>query len=89
MRDIEYRYGNDLNLESVIEFHSTLGERRPVDDRRSMTDMLRHAISWSQRIISYRHAHSATFPTSAIWRFAVRLSHQRRGIGVELHSEDP
>ena len=45
MRDIEYRYGNDLNLDQVIELYnaSTLGERRPVDDRRIMTDMLRHA----------------------------------------------
>jgi len=32
---IEYRYGNDLDLDQVRELYeaSTLGERRPVDDR--------------------------------------------------------
>jgi len=32
MRNIEYRYGNNLDLEDVIDLYrkSTLGERRPI-----------------------------------------------------------
>jgi hypothetical protein len=45
MNSIRYQYGNDLDLDQVIELYnaSTLGERRPVDDRQVMSDMLRHA----------------------------------------------
>ena len=36
MTDIEFKYGNDLDLDQVIDLYkeSTLGERRPIDDRR-------------------------------------------------------
>jgi len=42
---IQYLYGNDLDLDEVIELYraSTLGERRPVDDPGIMSDMLAHA----------------------------------------------
>jgi len=42
---IEYRVGNALDLDEVIDLYrtSTLGERRPVDDRERMGNMLRHA----------------------------------------------
>lgn len=42
---IDYRHGNDLDLDAVIELYraSSLGERRPVDDRAIMGQMLRHA----------------------------------------------
>jgi hypothetical protein len=45
MSMIEFRYGNDLDLDQVIELYhaSTLGERRPVNDRQAMADMIRHA----------------------------------------------
>gem|GEM_PF-6936500 len=45
MNSIRYQYGNDLDLDQVIELYnaSTLGERRPVDDRQVMSDMLRRA----------------------------------------------
>jgi hypothetical protein len=45
MNRIRYQYGNNLNLDQVIELYnaSTLGERRPVDDRQVMADMFRHA----------------------------------------------
>jgi hypothetical protein len=35
MSEIEYRKGNNLDLDRAIDLHnaSTLGERRPVDDR--------------------------------------------------------
>jgi hypothetical protein len=43
--EIIYRLGNDLDLDQVIKLYraSTLGERRPVDDRGRMAAMLRHA----------------------------------------------
>jgi len=42
---IIYRTGNQLDLEQVIELYraSTLGERRPVDDRKRMRAMLANA----------------------------------------------
>ena len=42
---IQFKYGNDLDLDQVIELYkaSTLGERRPVNDRQTMSDMLHHA----------------------------------------------
>ena len=38
MARIVFKYGNDLDLDQVIELYraSTLGERRPIDDRRIM-----------------------------------------------------
>ena len=42
---IEYRTGNNLDLDQVIDLYhaSTLGERRPVDDRERMRMMLENA----------------------------------------------
>ena len=40
-----YRLGNDLDLDKVIDLYaaSTLGERRPIDDRSRMAAMLKNA----------------------------------------------
>ena len=42
---IDFRLGNDLDLDAVIDLYraSTLGQRRPVDDRERMAAMLRNA----------------------------------------------
>ena len=42
---ITYRTGNDLDLDAVIELYvaSTLGQRRPVDDRQCMARMIAEA----------------------------------------------
>ena len=42
---ITYKTGNDLELDAVIELYraSTLGERRPVDERERMAAMLSNA----------------------------------------------
>jgi predicted N-acetyltransferase YhbS len=88
---IEYRTGNDLDLDQVIELYvaSTLGERRPVGDRARMAGMLREAnlvvTAWDEDVLvglarSMSDFHYATYLSD----LAVRLSHQRRGIGVEL-----
>jgi hypothetical protein len=43
--EIEYRCGNELDLDQVIELFeaSTLGQRRPVGNRKTMAEMLEHA----------------------------------------------
>lgn len=88
---IEYRKGNDLDLDAVIDVYvsSTLGERRPVDDRERMAGMVRESnlvvTAWEGALLvgiarSVSDFHYATYLSD----LAVRLSHQRQGIGVEL-----
>ena len=88
---ITYRTGGDLDLDAVIDLYvdSTLGERRPVDDRARMGAMLRNAtlvVSASDGDLlvgiarSVSDFHYATYLSD----LAVRLSYQRRGIGLEL-----
>jgi len=88
---IEYRTGNDLDLEAVIELYraSTLGERRPVDDRPRMEAMLRNAnlvvSAWDGPLLVgvARSLSDFSFATY-LSDLAVRVSHQRKGIGREL-----
>ena len=88
---IEYRIGNDLDLDVVIELYraSTLGERRPVDDRERMAQMLRQAnlvvSAWEENLLVgiARSVSDFAFATY-LSDLAVRASHQRRGIGREL-----
>lgn len=88
---IEYRVGNDLDLDQVIELYiaSTLGARRPVDDRERMGNMLANAnlvvTAWDGELL-VGIARSVTD-----WSFctylsdlAVRKAHQRQGIGKTL-----
>ena len=88
---IDYRVGNQLDLDQVIELYrsSTLGERRPVDDRERMGAMLAHAnlvvTAWDGDVLvgisrSVTDFSYATYLSD----LAVRLSHQRHGIGKEL-----
>jgi len=88
---IEYRTGNDLDLDEVIDVYvdSTLGERRPVDDRERMAGMLRHAnlviTAWDgDRIVGIARSVSDFLYATYLSDLAVRLSHQKRGIGIEL-----
>jgi hypothetical protein len=68
---ITYRLGNDLDLDQVIDLYrtSTLGERRPLENRGRMSAMLQNAnlviTAWDGDLL-------------------VGLSHQRCGIGKEL-----
>ena len=88
---ISYRSGNDLDLDAVIELYraSTLGERRPVDDRERMALMLRNAnlvvTGWdSELLVGIARSVSDFSYATYLSDLAVRLSHQRRGIGREL-----
>jgi predicted N-acetyltransferase YhbS len=91
MSEIEYHNGNDLNLDQVIELYnaSTLGERRPVDDRQIMSDMLRHAnlvvTAWEEKLLVGIARTLTDFSyVGYLADLAVRASHQRRGIGSDL-----
>jgi predicted N-acetyltransferase YhbS len=88
---IEYRVGNRLDLDQVIELYraSTLGERRPVDDRRRMAAMLAEAnlvvTAWERDLmVGIARSLSDFAYVTYLSDLAVRVSHQRLGIGKEL-----
>ena len=88
---IEYRVGNNLDLDQVIELYraSTLGERRPVDERERMRQMLAHAnlviTAWDGAMIVGISRSLTDFAyVTYLADLAVRESHQRQGIGKEL-----
>lgn len=88
---IEYRVGNVLDLDAVIEMYraSTLGERRPVDDRERMGKMLKNAnlvvTAWEgELLVGISRALSDFAYVTYVSDLAVRLSHQKMGIGKEL-----
>lgn len=88
---IDYRSGNALGLDEVIELYraSTLGERRPVDDRPRMASMLKNAnlvlSAWDgPLLVGIARALSDFSFATYLSDLAVRASHQRQGIGREL-----
>jgi GNAT superfamily N-acetyltransferase len=88
---IRYKTGNDLDLDALIELYraSTLGERRPVDDRERMAAMLRHAnlivTAWDDDLlVGVSRAMSDFSFVTYLSDLAVRVSHQKKGIGKEL-----
>lgn len=90
-RMIEYKVGNDLDLDEVIELYraSTLGERRPVGERDRMQKMLQHAnlviTAWDGSLMVGIARSLTDFAyCTYLSDLAVRLSHQRQGIGKEL-----
>jgi predicted N-acetyltransferase YhbS len=90
-RMIEYRTGNRLDIDQVIEMYvaSTLGERRPVGERERMAEMVRHAnlviTAWEGDLLVGISRSMTDFAYATyLSDLAVRLSHQRHGIGKEL-----
>jgi predicted N-acetyltransferase YhbS len=88
---IDYRVGGDLDLDAVVELYraSTLGERRPVDDRARMGSMLRNAnlvvTAWEgPLLVGIARSMSDFAFATYLSDLAVRASHQRKGIGREL-----
>lgn len=88
---ITYRLGNDLDLEAVLDLYraSTLGERRPVNDRERMRLMLANAnlvvTAWDgERLVGIARSVSDFSYATYLSDLAVRESHKRRGIGREL-----
>jgi predicted N-acetyltransferase YhbS len=91
MNSIRYQYGDDLDLDQVIELYnaSTLGDRRPVNDRQVMSDMLRHAnlvvTAWDDNLLIGIARTLTDFGyVGYLSDLAVRASHQRKGIGIQL-----
>jgi ribosomal protein S18 acetylase RimI-like enzyme len=88
---IEYRRGNQLNLERVIQLYrdSTLGERRPVDEPERMARMLEHAnlviTAWDgEELVGISRSLSDFAFCTYCSDLAVHVDYQRRGIGKEL-----
>jgi predicted N-acetyltransferase YhbS len=88
---IHYRTGNDLDVDQVIELYkaSTLGERRPIDDRQRFAGMLNNAnlviTAWDANLLVgiSRCVTDFNFFTY-LADLVVRDTHQRKGIGKEL-----
>jgi GNAT superfamily N-acetyltransferase len=88
---IRYQTGNQLDLDEVIDLYraSTLGERRPVEDRERMAAMLANAnlviTAWDDTIlVGIARSLTDFCYTTYLADLAVRQSHQRQGIGREL-----
>ncbi len=88
---MEYRYGNALNVDDVVELYRacTLGGRRPVDDREAMRAMLAHAnlvvSAWDgNQLVGLSRTLTDFAYVGYLSDLAVRESHQRQGIGLEL-----
>jgi len=91
MKNIKYRYGNDLDVESVIELYnaSGLGERRPVDDPKIFADMVRYGnltvTAWDgDLMVGIARTLTDFSYVGYLSDLAVRRSHQKFGIGVQL-----
>jgi len=88
---IDYRTGGKLDLEVVRELYraSTLAERRPVDDSERFAMMLAQAnliiTAWDgEQLVGISRALSDFSYATYLSDLAVRVSHQRQGIGREL-----
>jgi len=91
MSAIIYRLGNDLDLDLVIDLYreSTLGERRPIDDKDCMAAMIQNAnlvvTAWAEsRLVGIARSLSDFAYCTYLSDLAVRRTHQRQGIGREL-----
>jgi len=88
---ITYRTGNQLDLDQVIELYraSTLGERRPIDDRDRMQKMLENAnlvvTAWDEaRLVGISRSLSDFAFCTYLSDLAVHVDYQKQGIGKEL-----
>lgn len=88
---ITYRIGNNLDIDEIIGLYkaSTLGERRPIDDRNCMIQMLKKAdlviTAWDRKLLVGIARTLTDFCYAAyLSDLAVRTTHQKQGIGKEL-----
>lgn len=88
---IEFKLTPDLDIDTAHELYvaSTLGERRPIDDRERFAAMFRHAdltiTAWDGDLL----VGISRSVTDFVWMtylsdLAVRRSYQKQGIGKEL-----
>jgi len=88
---IDYRTGNDIDLDEMIELYvdSTLGERRPVEDRERMGRMLEEAnlviTAWEGGVlVGISRSITDWVYCNYLSDLAVRAAYQGQGIGREL-----
>jgi predicted N-acetyltransferase YhbS len=88
---ITYRTGNDIDLDQMIDLYvdSTLGERRPVEDRERMRRMLDQAdlviTAWDgDTMVGISRSVTDWVYCTYLSDLAVRSSHQSQGVGKEL-----
>jgi GNAT superfamily N-acetyltransferase len=88
---LTYRLGNDLDLDHVIDLYRacSLGERRPVEDRAAVQQMLTRAnlvvTAWDgELLVGIGRSLTDVAYVCYLADLAVRESHQRLGIGLEL-----
>lgn len=88
---ITYRTGNDIDLDEMIEVYidSTLGERRPVDDRDRMRTMLEGAnlviTAWDgENMVGISRSVTDWVFCTYLSDLAVRAAYQGQGIGKQL-----
>lgn len=81
---MRYQRGNELDLDQVIDLYraSTLGERRPVDDRERMSKMIANAnlviTAWDgDLLVGISRSVTDYCYTTYLADLAVRISHQR------------
>jgi len=86
-----YKIGNQLNLDEVIDLYiaSTLGERRPVNDRACMAQMLDQAglviTAWEgDLLVGIARSLTDFCYVAYLSDLAVRQTHQKMGVGQEL-----
>jgi ribosomal protein S18 acetylase RimI-like enzyme len=91
---IEYRCGNDLDLDQVIELYkaSTLGERRPLGNRQTMAQMIKHGnlviTAWDgPKLVGISRSLTDFDYVAYLSDLAVHVDYQRRGIGKKLIEE--
>jgi GNAT superfamily N-acetyltransferase len=88
---ITYQTGNDLDLDEVIDLYraSTLGARRPIDNRARFAAMLKNAnlvvTAWDGKLlVGISRAITDLSYFTYLSDLAVRESHQKQGVGKEL-----
>lgn len=88
---IVFKYGNTLDIDQVIELYaaSTLGERRPIDDKKIVSDMLQHAplivTAWDKTLLVGIARTLTDFSyIGYLADLAVRDTYQKKGIGKAL-----
>ncbi len=88
---ITYRVGKNFTLDEFINVYqtSTLGERRPIEDRARMQSMMENAnlivTAWSQEtLVGISRSLSDFVYATYLSDLAVDRNYQNRGIGKEL-----
>jgi GNAT superfamily N-acetyltransferase len=91
LKGIVFRRGGDLDLDQTIALYgaSTLGERRPVDDRACMQEMLDKAnliiTAWDgEQMVGISRTLTDFCYVAYLADLAVDAAYQRKGIGQAL-----